>query len=80
MGPRSLTASVILTLGQLQATLQMNQTLALPNAVPPKAAIRIFKAVFAQNAQITPALMVLLDLYVPDACVTRVIKATQGLV
>ena len=44
------------------------------------AAIRILKAVAAQNAQITPALMVLLDLYVPDACVTRVIKATQGLV
>ena len=60
-------APVMLTLGQLQATLQMKQTLALPNAVPPIAAIRILKAVIlkavvAQNAQITPAPLVLMDL------------------
>ena len=55
-GPRWRVAPVMLTLGQLQATLQMKQTLALPNAVPPKAAMA------AQNAQITPALMVLMDL------------------
>ena len=55
-------APVMLTVGQLQATLQMKQTLALPNAVPPIAAIRILKAVVAKNAQITPAPLVLMDL------------------
>ena len=61
-GPRWRVAPVMLTLGQVQATLQMKQTLALPNAVPLIAAIRILKGVAAKNAQITPALMVLMDL------------------